>query len=151
MARESVAERQARLLPGAVWLAEQRKGRGWSGQQLGELLGVRQERISAYERAQDQLPLALVPRLAAVLELPEVEVWKGLNLPLPAELQTHEAVVAYYLGRHPGILDDVEAKLAAARQGNPGRKQRHSGVKPPDVTQEGDPAPTKSQRRASGV
>jgi transcriptional regulator with XRE-family HTH domain len=103
MAKESIEERMARLAPGARWLCAQRERRGWSGRELARRAGVGQDRISAYENAQDRPSEAFARKLAEVLGLPETEVWRGLQLPLPADYptpqRTNEELLAEVLRR----------------------------------------------------
>lgn len=120
MARESIEERRARLLPGATWLRAQREQRGLSGSELARRLAaiqgthVQQERVSAYERAQDEPPADFARALAEVFGLPELTVWRGLGKPLPRELErprpTYDDPVARDVEeRYPGLIAAIIA------------------------------------------
>jgi transcriptional regulator with XRE-family HTH domain len=147
--RETIEERRARLQPGAQWLLQQRKARGWSGRELGEKLGIAQERVSAYERAQDEprpaARAAFASRLAEVFEMDEVDVWRGLCWPLPAPFRTDEEAVADLEHRRPGFIEHVLASL------EPGAKQQPPAVKRRGVTRKGDPPISESQARTNAV
>jgi transcriptional regulator with XRE-family HTH domain len=103
--RESVEARRARLAPGARWLRAERERRDWSGSELARRTGIRQERISAYERAQDEPPADVVRSLAKVFEMTELEVWRNLRKPFPAV--TDEDVIAEVRRRWPSAIEDV--------------------------------------------
>jgi transcriptional regulator with XRE-family HTH domain len=146
--RETVEERRARLMPGAQWIVKERERRGWSGRELARRLSINQDRISAYERAQDEPPPEVARGLARVFELDEVQVWRCLGKPLPAEFRTDEEAIAYVERIMPGFLGRVEHRLAGE---NPGPKERHSGSKGPEFTRPGDPPISESQARTNAV
>jgi transcriptional regulator with XRE-family HTH domain len=131
-------------MPGAQWIVKERERRGWSGRELARRLSINQDRISAYERAQDEPPPEVARGLARVFELDEVQVWRCLGKPLPAEFRTDEEAIAYVERTYPGLIDRVLGH-------NPGPKQRHSGSKGPDVTRPGDPPKSESQARTNAV
>jgi hypothetical protein len=107
-----------------------------------------QERLSAYERAQDEPPSDVARGLAREFGLPEVQVWRCLGKPLPAEFRTDEEAIAYVERIMPGFLGRVEHRLAGE---NPGPKERHSGSKGPEFTRPGDPPISESQARTNAV
>lgn len=138
MARESVEERRARLQPGGDWLRAERERRGLTGKELGALTGVQQERISAYERAQDEPPTEFARALAKVFGISETEVWRGLGKPLPRELDPAEMtgpeVIAFVNQYWPGDIDvalgRTDAAAAPPTGGKPAKsvtRKRESG------------------------
>ena len=105
MARESIEERRARLLPGAQWLREERERRGWTGLELARRLDIHQTRLSAYERAQDEPPTEFIRSLAEVFGMTELDVWRSLGKALPREAATDEAVIAWAWRTHPEAME----------------------------------------------
>jgi transcriptional regulator with XRE-family HTH domain len=131
MPRESIEQRRARLLPGAQWIKAQRDRQGWSGRELARRLDVSQDRISAYERAQDEPGPDFVTALADLLGMPEIEVWRHLGKPLPRELMSDEAAIAWVEARYPGLIDRSirEATGQQAPQEPPARPARRASRK----------------------
>jgi transcriptional regulator with XRE-family HTH domain len=111
MARESIEERRARLTPGARWLRAERERRGWTGGELAQRLGVHQTRVSAYERMQDEPPADFARALARVFGMTELEVWRGLQKPLPREVEEdaghRDEVLARIEKEFPGMIDAI--------------------------------------------
>jgi transcriptional regulator with XRE-family HTH domain len=120
VARESIEARRARLLPGAQWLRREREKREWSGSELARQLGIGQERVSAYERAQDEPPPEVASTLAQVFGMPEVDVWRHLGKPLPRELMSDEAAIAWVEARYPGLIDQSIREATGQQEPQPG-------------------------------
>lgn len=134
MPRETIEERRARLAPGARWIQAQRDERGWSGRELARRLGISQDRISAYERAQDEPPADFARALAELFGLSEIEVWRGLGKALPREVQTDEAVIA----RAWQQSRDVMEKMGRLYGFDPPPSTRPTVVRDDDVARPGD-------------
>lgn len=90
MARDTPTERErrlARLRRAGEWLRKERESRGWAtGTAFAQALGIGQERLSAYERGQYEVDPDVAREIARVLKLRELTIWRGLEFPLPAEL-----------------------------------------------------------------
>src|SRR3954470_20558075 len=122
-AREPVRDRKSRLERGGEWLREQRKLREWSGVELARRLGLDQTKVSAYEHGRYEINVAVARRIARVLDIPEVAVWRGLELPLPAETETDDALVAYARERWPNSMAAANDDGSGPKAGNPGTKK----------------------------
>lgn len=151
MARESIEERRARLTPGAYWIRTQREQRGWTGRELARRLDIAQDRISAYERAQDEPPAEFARALAAVFGLTELEVWKGLQKPLPRglniEAMSGPEIVAYVQRMHPGEIEKLLSEVGRDPEVTPpppGRKAPRRSERPKDVTHRDEPGQSAS-------
>jgi transcriptional regulator with XRE-family HTH domain len=132
--RESIEERQARLRPGARWLRAQREQRGISQTEFAQQLGASQDRISAYERAQDEPPADFIRSLAEVFEMSELEVWRSLGKALPREVVTDEAAATYAWTHRP----DVMKKMGRIYGFGPPPNRRPTVVRDRDVARPGD-------------
>jgi len=150
MARESIEQRRARLAPGAAWLTAERERRGLSGRELARRLGINADRIFAYERAQDEPGKDFVELLAAEYRLTQVEVWRGLGKPLPAEFETDEALDDYYEAKYPDVFKGVERRTGQ-KVTSPGDKQPQTRDRRKRVTRRGESRDKPSQERASGA
>jgi len=64
--------------------------RGWSGSDLARQLEVNQVRVSAYERGQYEVPNPLAEHIAAVLDLPLIEVRRQLGLWVPSDADLYQ-------------------------------------------------------------
>ena len=142
MARESIEQRRARLAPGAAWLTAERERRGLSGRELARRLGINADRIFAYERAQDEPGKDFVELLAAEYRLTQVEVWRGLGKPLPAEFETDKEAIAWAVDNYRDVLEDVLGpevveKIAGSKRPPPAGLRRQSGDRRPRVTRPG--------------
>ena len=125
MGRESDVERRARLERAGTWLRRQREDRGWTGTELARRLGLNQVRISAFERGQYEVDPGIARDIARVLGLTELETWKGLDLPLPAELDadkrsldrpmTKKEKVDYVNRLFPGLIDEIKVKASGTK------------------------------------
>lgn len=130
MARESIEERRARLMPGASWIRAERERRGWSGRELARRMDIAQDRVSAYERAQDEPPASFARRLAEVYDIDEVEVWRCLRLPLPQPFRSDEELIAYALDRWPNSMAaGANADGPLPKGGNPAAKDGNPRAK----------------------
>lgn len=145
MPRETIEERRARLTPGARWIQAQRDERGWSGRELARRLGISQDRISAYERAQDEPPADFARALAELFGLSEIEVWRGLGKPLPREATSDEEMVAYATRDEENIAKawrlrpDTFEKMGKLLGFTPPVKARPTLVRQDDVAHVGEP------------
>ena len=130
-------ERRARLDRAGSWLRSERERRGWTGAEFARRLDVQQVRVSAYERGQYEVPVETARKIAKVFEVTEWEVWRGLQLPLPRELDDEEAI-ARALELAPEVMEKVTGlkpqKPARLPQGSvtrrsgrarPGEKRRN--------------------------
>lgn len=103
----------------ARWLRAQRERRRLTVRKLAELMDVDPSRITAYEHGAP-VPIERVPALAGAFGLLEVAVWRGLGLPLPADLlddmsATHPTLTPDDLAELLLDLSDEEAERAFAR------------------------------------
>ena len=151
MARESIEERRARLAPGAAWLTAQRESRELSVRELGRRLAINAGRILAYEHAQDEPKKDFVVMLAKEYGMTQVEVWRGLRKSLPDEFEDEEQAALYYARRYPEVFRKVLGEVPGEDDPPPGRRQRHAGLKPKDVTRKGDLDTGTAQGRASCI
>jgi hypothetical protein len=67
--------------------------------------------VSAYERAQDEPPADFARALARVFGMTELEVWRGLQKPLPREVEEdaghRDEVLARVEEKFPGLIDAI--------------------------------------------
>lgn len=105
-------ERKDRLEQGGEWLRAQRQARDWTQTELAAHLGIDQTKVSAYENGRYEMSVDLARDIARVFEVTEWQVWRGLRLPLPRELDDDEAIA-----RAEELLPEVMQKV-------PGRKPR---------------------------
>lgn len=138
-------------MPGARWLRTERDKRGWTGTELARRLGIAQERVSAYERAQDEPPPEVARGLAQEFGLTELEVWRHLGKPHPEldiEAMTGPEIVAYVRRVHPGeleaILGEPEPSPDARSASTRGKASRRSR-KQQDVTHPDEPGRSASR------
>src|SRR5690242_16135204 len=111
MARQFTDEERERMARGGEWLRRERKRRGFEhGTDFAEALGLRQVRVSAYERGLYPVPDTVARTIARVLDLSELETWKGLELPLPSEVASDEALDEYYESKYPDVFKGVERR-----------------------------------------
>lgn len=87
---EDQQERQERLRGAGAWLRTQRETRGWSGSDLARQLDVNQVRVSAYERGQYEVSSLVAESIAAVFDLPLLEVRSRLGLWVPRDADLYE-------------------------------------------------------------
>jgi transcriptional regulator with XRE-family HTH domain len=107
MARQFTDEERERMTRGGRWLRQQRKEAGFEhGTEFADVLGIKQVRLSAYERGLYPVPEAVARDIARALRLTEWEVWRGLQLPLPRELDDDEAI-RRALKLRPEIMENV--------------------------------------------
>jgi transcriptional regulator with XRE-family HTH domain len=151
--RETMEERRARLLPGATWLRTQREQRQWSQSELASRLGTTQDRVSAYERAQDEPPAQFARDVAREFGLDEYNVWRSLCLPLPAEVASRRRLISYAFS----LMNDKDAEdlyeqvIAYVRTRRSGGKAGGAQVKPTRVTRPGGSPSLGSQGEESAV
>ena len=111
MGRETVRERKERLERGGAWLRQRRLDREWTGVELARRLGLPQAKLSAYENGRYEVDVSVARTIATVLGLTELQVWRGLELPLPRELDPKQMsdaeVVAYVESRWPGRIAEI--------------------------------------------
>jgi len=106
MGRETDDEREARRKKAGAWLDAEMKRRDWSQRYLAEQLGVTQQQVSLYVRGRFEMDPELARELARLFELTEYEVWKGMRIPLPRELDDEEAI-ARALELAPEVMEKV--------------------------------------------
>jgi len=137
MGRESVRERKDRLERGGEWLRAQRQARDWTQAEFASRLQLAQSKVSAYEGGRYEVDVSIARDIARVLGVTEWEVWRGLQLPLPRELDDEEAI-ARALELAPEVMEKVTGlkpqKPARLPQGSvtrrsgrarPGEKRRN--------------------------
>lgn len=121
-AREPVRERRERLIRGGEWLRGQRKQRGWTGVEMAARLGLNQAKLSAYETGRYEMDVSVARGIARVLGIREVDVWRGLELPLPAEFRSDTEIIEWARRNMPELMDQL-----------PDAAERITGGKPPDA------------------
>lgn len=105
MARRVDQQERARWVRGGRWLFRAREHGGLSQGELADRLGVHQTQVSAYEWGRYGVGADVARRIAQALGLSELDVWLGLELPLPREVmpaenpaspQSREQIIAWY-------------------------------------------------------
>lgn len=145
MARETVRERKARLERGGDWLRGQRVQRSWTGVEFARRLGVDQAKLSAYENGRYEVDVSVARDIARVLEVPELEVWRGLQLPLPRELtvdgMSADEVISYVRRTFPGELERLTGETGASPEGagQQARKPTRRGGRAKEITRPDEP------------
>jgi transcriptional regulator with XRE-family HTH domain len=103
MPEETAAQRKARKVRAGAWLEAERLKRGLTQAALADALGLpSQNRISNYENGVYEIKAWIAPDIARVLDLPEREVWRGLEIPLPKDSRGSSR-------RAPSTLDAIMA------------------------------------------
>jgi transcriptional regulator with XRE-family HTH domain len=148
VARYVSDEERARWVRAGQWLYRQRKQRGWTQTEFGTALGLAsprtaQDRVSAMELGQTQITAEVAGKIADALGIPEIEVWRGLELPLPREYDSPALRTVERLLRTGTIADDV---IAAALQAvaDEAAKRPGSGRRRKNTTQGGESSATGS-------
>ena len=126
-------ERRARLDRAGSWLRSERERRGWTGAEFARRLDVQQVRVSAYERGQYEVPVETARKIAKVFEVTEWEVWRGLQLPLPRELDDEEAIA-----RALELAPEVIEKVTGLKSTNASRVSRRSASRQPRDVRPGE-------------
>jgi len=121
MGRESVRERKDRLERGGEWLRAQRQARDWTQAEFASRLQLAQSKVSAYESGRYEVDVSIARDIARVLGVTEWEVWRGLQLPLPRELDDEEAIA-----RALDLLPEVMEKVTGLKPSNRSRGSRRS-------------------------
>lgn len=87
VAKTVTPEMRAAMERGGEWLRRTRISAGFpTVTAFAAALGIKQVRLSTYERGMYQVEPDIARRIARTLDLSELEVWRGLELPLPAAL-----------------------------------------------------------------
>lgn len=115
MAKTVTPEMRGRMERGGKWLRRQRERAGYgTGTAFAQALGIRQVRLNSYERGMYQVEPEVAREIARALGLSELDTWRGLELPLPRELDpaamTDEEVVALVERIAPGRIDRIIAE-----------------------------------------
>jgi len=139
MGRETLDERHDRIRRAGRWLRQERDSRGWTQADLAERLpGVSQHAVSAFERGAYEVEAGVARDIARVFALPEYDVWRGLEIPLPAELATRRKAIAWALEvmtdkQAEDLLDRMLPQLRAKLRGAKAAadRDRRSGVTRP--------------------
>ena len=131
---------------GGAWLREERKRRGFDhGTEFADALGIKQVRLSAYERGLYPVPKDVAKRIAKVFGMRELDVWRDLRLDLPADAFNIEAgfkawtlagvnVVPQlqYTRTHIDNLDAVQdGSSTFVSDSSPGRMMNHARSRRP--------------------
>ena len=139
MPKETEEDRRARKVRAGAWLEAERTKRGLTQVALAKELGLpSQNRISNYENGVYEIEAGIARDIARVFALPEYEVWRGLEIPLPAELATRRRAVAWALEvmtdrQAEDLLDRMLPQLRAKLRGAKAAadRDRRSGVTRP--------------------
>lgn len=135
MGRETSDDRHDRLRRAGRWLHQQREDAGLTQVELSERLpDVSQHMVSAFERGAYEVDAGVARDMAAVFGVSEWEVWRGLEMPLPRELDDDEAIQ-----RALGLMPDVMAKVPEIVEKVTGAKPK----RPPPVAKD---VPSKRSR-----
>jgi len=136
---------------GGRWLREERRRRGFEhGTTFAETIGIKQVRLSAYERGLYPVPKDVAAKVAKAFDMRELDVWRGLGLDLPADAETDEALDDYYESKYPDVFAAVEKRTGVKVTGS-GGKHRRAGVRRKAVTRKSDDEGRSGQDRASGA
>jgi len=153
MGRETNAAREERLKRGGAWLRAQRTAKGWTQAELARSLDVNQVQVSTYERGAYEVDGELARDIARVFGISQYEAWRGLQLPLPAELSTRRRAVAWALEvmtdkQAEDLLDRMLPQLRAKLRGAKAAadRDRHNRV-----TRPGSNPPTASSGECSAI
>src|SRR5690348_15515235 len=133
MGRESVRERKDRLERGGEWLRAQRQARDWTQAEFASRLQLAQSKVSAYESGRYEVDVSIARDIARVLGVTEWEVWRGLQLPLPRELDDEEAIA-----RALELAPEVIEKVTGLKSTNASRVSRRSASRQPRDVRPGE-------------
>jgi transcriptional regulator with XRE-family HTH domain len=139
MPKETDEDRRARKVRAGAWLEAERSKRGLTQVALAKDLGLpSQNRISNYENGVYEIEAGIARDIARVFGLSEYEVWRGLEIPLPAELATRRRAVAWALEvmtdkQAEDLLDRMLPQLRAKLRGAKAAadRDRHNRVTRP--------------------
>jgi DNA-binding XRE family transcriptional regulator len=154
MGRETLDERHDRIRRAGRWLRQERDGRGWTQADLAErLAGVSQHAVSAFERGAYEVEAGIARDIAKVFGLSEYEVWRGLEIPLPAEVASRRRLISYAFSLMNNkdaedLFDLVGPQIRAKLRGGKGGGAQ---VKSPRVTRPGGNPSSGSQGEESAV
>jgi DNA-binding XRE family transcriptional regulator len=154
MGRETSDDRHDRLRRAGRWLRERRDAAGMTQTDLADRLpGVTQHAVSAFERGAYEVEAGIARDIARVFEMPEYEAWRGLEIPLPAEVASRRRLITYAFS----LMNDKDAEdlyeqvIAYVRSRRGGAKAGGAQVKPPRVTRPGGSPALGSQGEESAV
>lgn len=158
MGRETSDERHDRLRRAGRWLKERREVAGWTQKDLADRLpGVSQHAVSAFERGAYEIEAGIARDIARVFDLSEYDTWRGLEIPLPAELATRRRAIRWALDLMTAEqaadlaeqwLPEIRARIRAAKRRASGSG---GGGKPTRVTQTGGKPSSSAQEDASVI
>jgi DNA-binding XRE family transcriptional regulator len=154
MGRETSDDRHDRLRRAGRWLRERRDAAGMTQTDLADRLpGVTQHAVSAFERGAYEVEAGIARDIARVFELPEYEAWRGLEIPLPAEVASRRRLISYAFSLMNNkdaedLFDLLAPQLRAKLRGG---KAGGAQVKPTRVTRPGGSPALGSQGEESAV
>jgi len=93
-------------------IADARKAKGWTQQQLAEAIGVSQSTVAGYEKGPNEPTLSMIEKIAAVLGTTPEHLCFGIQAPLDGEEHPIQSVDRELLQR---IIVTLEKSLARDR------------------------------------
>jgi transcriptional regulator with XRE-family HTH domain len=108
-------EEHARRLAAGRWVRDARVRRGFQHQtELAQALNVHPSLVSGIERGHAPVSVEVAQRLAGVLHMPLLEVWRSVGLPLPPGIPDDQ-LGDYPLARHNLKDHEYDALIAVLR------------------------------------
>jgi transcriptional regulator with XRE-family HTH domain len=154
MGRETSDERHDRLRRAGRWLKERREGAGLTQQDLADRLpGISQHAVSAYERGAYEIEAGVARDIAVAFKITEYDTWRGLEIPLPAELSTRRKAIAWALKvmtdeQAADLWEQIATQLRARVRGAKAAADRDRHKR---VTRPGSNPPTASSGECSAI
>jgi transcriptional regulator with XRE-family HTH domain len=154
MPKETDEDRRARKVRAGAWLEAERSKRGLTQVALAKDLGLpSQNRISNYENGVYEIEAGIARDIARAFGLSEYEVWRGLEIPLPAELSTRRKAIAWALKvmtdeQAADLWEQIATQLRARVRGARAAADRDRHKR---VTRPGSNPPTASSGECSAI
>lgn len=106
-----MTERRERLARAGEWLRDARKAKGLGQDDLGALIGTSGANVSNYERGHIEVPDDKAAKIAAALDLGELEVRRGLGLYVPSEEDTTGGDILDAIRRDTRLIPEARKHL----------------------------------------
>lgn len=104
-------DRRDRLEEAGKWLRQQRRRKYSTAAAFARVLEVDSSQISNYERGMHEVPAERIPVIASALGVEEIQVWRGLQRPMPASTQDPRDTITRE-------LRELRAVIASQLSGN---------------------------------
>ncbi len=154
MPKETDDARRSRKVRAGAWLAAERTRRGLTQVALAQALGLpSQNRISNYENGVYEIEAGIARDIARVFGLAEYDVWRGLEIPLPVEVEDPDKAVDWMATKLSGRQMVALAQKAAPElmAKSPRSKSKDPGNRPQDVTRTSERSRRERQGEQSAV